>query len=471
MDAVRIPPSYTQPMKEFFLPTDEAPPTDSAGDVFTGSVLNSLRHDIQEVYLPSWLEKPPSNIGEAGHGKLKADHWRTLCTVYLVITLGRLWGPRSTPLIQAQALENFMHLIAAVDLATRRSMDTERANLFDAHMEAYLKGLRSLYGAHLVPNHHLSLHLKECLLLFGPTHGWWAFPFERYNGLLQRLKTNHKACMYFLQLLLYVSTDKLSAEMPGTFIRYFYLGAALRWMMDAFGWPGLPEYQEMVDVFRHAFQGSRKGTQGVQDVLSSLSDTATDTFRPLAGQTDGTLPRTVYSVLLTLINRTSRTTYASIHEGVIGGHDYLSDAAGFVPSLDHNGVTYANSARGKRNSFILFSRITPAGRKEVAGQVSEIFYHTRTEDGERTVTEPFLLVKAFKTLSDNHTQYDPFLEFPDVPTWLCYNELEAEEHLIRPQDIVSHFAALVYTPRDIGRECVVVRSLDRVRSLRSFALC
>lgn len=139
MDAVRIPPSYTQPMKEFFLPTDEAPPTDSAGDVFTGSVLNSLRHDIQEVYLPSWLEKPPSNIGEAGHGKLQADHWRTLCTVYLVITLGRLWGPRSTPPIQAQALENFMHLIAAVDLATRRSMDTERANLFDAHMEAYLK--------------------------------------------------------------------------------------------------------------------------------------------------------------------------------------------------------------------------------------------------------------------------------------------------------------------------------------------
>ncbi len=96
---------------------------------------------------------------------------------------------------EANALDNFMHLIAAVDLATRRTMSASRANLFDQHMEAYLQGLRTFYNAKLVPNHHMSLHLKECLLLFGPTHGWWVFPFERYNGLLQKMNTNHKPRM------------------------------------------------------------------------------------------------------------------------------------------------------------------------------------------------------------------------------------------------------------------------------------
>lgn len=179
----------------FRLPTDEPEePEGTSAAIFSSDVLQEVRSDIQRIYLPSWLEKPPSNIGDASHGKLKADHWRTLCTVTMVITLVRLWGHTRASQEESDALENFMHLVAAVDLATRRSMSVDRANTFDSHMEAYVQGLRTIYEADLVPNHHLSLHLKDCLLLFGPTHGWWAFPFERYNGLLQRLKTNNKPC-------------------------------------------------------------------------------------------------------------------------------------------------------------------------------------------------------------------------------------------------------------------------------------
>lgn len=179
------------PTTEFRLPIDQPEPMN---EIFTNSELQELRKDIRNTLLPSWLEKPPSNIGDRAHGKLKADHWRTLCSVSMVITLVRLWGTSSVSSEQARALDNFMHLVAAVDLATRRSMCPDRANAFDVHMEAYVTGLRSIYNENIVPNHHLSLHLKECLLLFGPTHGWWAFPFERFNGLVQRLKTNHKPC-------------------------------------------------------------------------------------------------------------------------------------------------------------------------------------------------------------------------------------------------------------------------------------
>ena len=110
----------------------------------------------------------------------------------MVITLGRLWGsPKASP-EEAAAFENFAHLICAIDLATRRSMSLDRAKAYDFHMERYLQGLRRLYHHALVPNHHLALHLRQFLEGFGPVHGWWAFPFERYNGTLQRLKTNSK---------------------------------------------------------------------------------------------------------------------------------------------------------------------------------------------------------------------------------------------------------------------------------------
>jgi hypothetical protein len=49
----------------------------------------------------------------------------------------------------------------------------------------------------LYPNHHLSLHLAECIRNFGPVHGWWAFPFERYNGIIQRYNTNNKMGEFF----------------------------------------------------------------------------------------------------------------------------------------------------------------------------------------------------------------------------------------------------------------------------------
>ena len=37
---------------------------------------------------------------------------------------------------------------------------------------------------------HLSLHLMDCLLDYGPVHGFRCFPFERFNGLLGTYPTN-----------------------------------------------------------------------------------------------------------------------------------------------------------------------------------------------------------------------------------------------------------------------------------------
>nr|VWO97371.1 SPI-1 type III secretion system export apparatus protein SpaS (Secretory protein (Associated with virulence)) (Virulence-associated secretory protein) [Ganoderma boninense] len=187
-----LPPALPEPATRYRLPYDEVPQEPSQYHVFTSEVLRHLRADIPVTTIPSWIEMAPANFGTAGFGKLKADLWRTICTINMVITLGRLWGSQGSSAEEAGAFENFAHLICAVELATRRSMNPERAKAYDFHMEQYLQGLRRLYNHALVPNHHLALHLRPFLEGFGPVHGWWAFPFERYNGILQRLKTNSK---------------------------------------------------------------------------------------------------------------------------------------------------------------------------------------------------------------------------------------------------------------------------------------
>lgn len=190
---LNLPPPLPTDATSFCLPFDEVP-VDRTHLRFTKDDLLQVREDIEATMLPSWMEKVPANFGDASHGKLKADHWRTVGTVNLVITLVRLWGSSTSSVEQLEALKNFIHLVIAVDLASRRSMDHARAATYDYHMEKYLQGLRRTYDEILVPNHHVALHLMRFLQGFGPVHGWWAFPFERYNGMLQRLKTNFKPC-------------------------------------------------------------------------------------------------------------------------------------------------------------------------------------------------------------------------------------------------------------------------------------
>lgn len=45
---------------------------------------------------------------------------------------------------------------------------------------------------HCTPNRHLHLHLKDCLLDYGPVYAFWCFAFKRYNGMLGAYPTNQR---------------------------------------------------------------------------------------------------------------------------------------------------------------------------------------------------------------------------------------------------------------------------------------
>lgn len=155
--------------------------------------LKQIHSDMKTLNRPSWQGNGPPHPGEKKWGKFTADQWRIFCTVNLPVTLVRLWGGKPEESIERKRLDNFMHLVMAVKLATKDTQNEAQIQEYEYHMLEYLRSLLELYPAtSITPYQHLALHFGRHLRMFGPVHAWRCFPFERYNFLLQSIPTNNK---------------------------------------------------------------------------------------------------------------------------------------------------------------------------------------------------------------------------------------------------------------------------------------
>ena len=162
--------------------------------------LCQIRKDIAKTIRPGWQQGPPPNLGTKGHGKLKADQWRTCIEFDIPVSLVRLRAStrdvRQDEDREFEVVESTMLLATALRWATSHRTSRKHADEYMRNMRAYLASLLHLFPEmKLVPNHHNALYIGEMLLQFGPVHGWWMFPFERLIGLLQKINTNGKIGM------------------------------------------------------------------------------------------------------------------------------------------------------------------------------------------------------------------------------------------------------------------------------------
>ncbi len=176
------------------------------GHVLLAEEVEKIWSDIDQLLTPSWMTSVPSQIGSSSQGKLKADQWRTLGTTHLLLSLTRLWGfqgdgsPRAARCLEI--LDVTVSLISAIVIATSHTVTSASASLYQEHMLDYINGIKRLFPDYqLHPNHHMSLHISEFLLLFGPVHSWWTFPFERLIGTVQRMPNNGKIGEIFPKII------------------------------------------------------------------------------------------------------------------------------------------------------------------------------------------------------------------------------------------------------------------------------
>ncbi|KLO03997.1 hypothetical protein SCHPADRAFT_841149 [Schizopora paradoxa] len=157
----------------------------------TKEELASIRQWISDTIRPRWYASLPKNLGEAGHGKLKADQWRSALEFDIPVSAAQLWGDPSSP--RHDLFRCTILLAMAIRFATSHKTSEQHISRYTHYMQEYLELLTKLDPTlRLHPNHHNALHLGDHLRRFGPMHGWWMYPFERVIGRLQKSNTNFK---------------------------------------------------------------------------------------------------------------------------------------------------------------------------------------------------------------------------------------------------------------------------------------
>ena len=163
-----------------------------ASITFNQEQLSRIRSCLVDVILPANMARPPPNLGEPSHGKLKASAWFSLFTIFLPMELVELWHGAPEGSREFALLDNFYHLVTCTNIVSSYSTSNEEADSYTEHYIEYRRGLEQLFpGSHSRPNHHWAMHNGPLLKFWGPLMALSEYTLEQKNGLLQRIKTNH----------------------------------------------------------------------------------------------------------------------------------------------------------------------------------------------------------------------------------------------------------------------------------------
>ena len=147
--------------------------------------LNDIDASLKLFTVPYSVGRLPINI-ESNYGGFKAAQWRSWITIFSPVVLKAV--------LPAEHLRCWLLFVRACSLLGHRIVTKNDIETADSFLFTFCKKVEELYGVDVcTPNMHLHLHLKDCLLDYGPAHSFWCFSFERYNGLLGSFHTNQKS--------------------------------------------------------------------------------------------------------------------------------------------------------------------------------------------------------------------------------------------------------------------------------------
>lgn len=422
--------------------------------VLGSTEMKEITKDIPRTILPSWLPSAPRLIGSTMHGKLSADQWRTACTVHFPITLIRHWGDKEVTSRPFRILDNFLDLITVTVNASRRSTTPDRRKTIRGFMLKYLIGVRDLFPqAPIKPNHHLTLHLPEFLKNFGPPHLWWAYAFERMNGVLQKIPTNHRFCMLTAfrlnsTRLTFSHVDDMERTMTRHFHRATKLRALIRYRL-------LPEsldkfYGLLSPLLRTQYRGTL--ATEARAMGTPLWTVLLPPERSLRQRIRGELPQ--YGRKEAAAFKTS--TGVSIQEATVC-KALFNRAATYEAIPEHHREEWE---KGK-NSYIEYRK---KDGKVVAGRILRILSTARKSDVSADNT--LIVVERLNELNEAAKRSDPYLKWPQLGGRLTYSDYAEDLDVIGPSNIIAHVARCPYDPpasQDFGKACIVIWPLDRVR--------
>jgi hypothetical protein len=139
-------------------------PTDTSVFKISDSQLQAIHNCIRDVALPTWVQRPPINLGDPSHGKLKAREYLTLFTCIFPLIIPEFWHSASASELDQKHLECFHHLVTATNIISSFKTSNAAADTYMHHYIEYRKGIQHLFPQWpSKPNHHYAMHNGELL--------------------------------------------------------------------------------------------------------------------------------------------------------------------------------------------------------------------------------------------------------------------------------------------------------------------
>lgn len=200
---------------------------------------------------------------------------------------------------------------------------------------------------------------------------------------------------------------------------------------------------ELVEAYSQFSNEDRRGTR-LHDNLS-LKPAEQEKGKTTSSSREVKLDHFIFQALLARVNnengqRTndSGVLYVQRPETKLQGQRYLSDMSVPCTEVQIKGIKYQPFSSSPGNSNVMFQM--PGSHHTSPGQLSRIFLHKRLHSDGTKVEETFLVILPLAPLTPQDVKRDNYRRYKNAGGALYYDRYEPFVHVLRPVDIVSHFA-------------------------------
>ena len=171
--------------------------------------LKVLQNRINKVIAPSDIGRIPYKI-ESSFNSFTADQYKNWVNHYSIMCLHGL--------LSTEHLECWRHLVLACRILCKFTLTRNEIVIADALLLQFCRRTELLFGKDVItPNMHMSCHIKECILDYGPINNFWLFSFERFNGVLGKLPHNNRSIEVQMMRRFLSDTNSMRIELPNDF--------------------------------------------------------------------------------------------------------------------------------------------------------------------------------------------------------------------------------------------------------------
>lgn len=377
---------------------------------FSDQELMAIRDCISSISLPTWISRPPRNLGQKKHGKLTAMDFLNLFTIILPLILPELWRKKATD-INKHLLQSFYDLVAATNIISSYTTSVEEADTFSNHYIGYRTSLPHLYeNFHSFPNHHYAMHFPALLKHWGPLASLCEFAGERMNGMLQRIKTNGHRGEMELTMLTKMNRRLRLRVLLGQDFEEDDPSRALAELLQ-------PETSSDIGGIPPIFT-----SEAVADDLSTASP----------------LDDNLYNQLLHYLKTHDDASYCHFMAFPHGPHKLvLPNGAHRLKNIHLDGMTYSCQSSHNGNSAIRFydPDSDMEHRTEKMG-----FIHTILALPLKNIPRHFIVVNTYRPLLENELQRTPYPQRPRFMTTIVDSRPSDNFVLIEASHIISHLS-------------------------------